>query len=82
MTRETSSGNQARLGDQFAEFWRGAFYESATLRKRCREIRIEGIGSLVNPVTTEQAMHASRLRERGTQVATHEHGEKHEPAST
>lgn len=45
------------------------------------EIRIEGIGSLVNPVTTEQAMHASRLRERGTPVATHEHGEKHEPAS-
>jgi 2-keto-4-pentenoate hydratase/2-oxohepta-3-ene-1,7-dioic acid hydratase in catechol pathway len=46
------------------------------------EIRIEGIGSLVNLVTTEQAMHASRLRERGTQAATHEHGEKHEPAST
>jgi 2-keto-4-pentenoate hydratase/2-oxohepta-3-ene-1,7-dioic acid hydratase in catechol pathway len=46
------------------------------------EIRIEGIGSLVNLVTTEQAMHASRLRERGTQAATHEHGEKHEPAGT
>lgn len=41
------------------------------------EIRIEGIGSLVNPVTSDHAYHTTRLCVRETEVAVHEHGEQH-----
>ena len=41
------------------------------------EIRIEGIGSLINPVAVDQVNHALRFQQREARVEAHERGEQH-----